>query len=60
MKTNFEKSETFIVGLIELEQCVPANSLGCKTGSFPMKYMGMPISSFKIPKAQLSYVSEKT
>lgn len=60
MKTNFEKSEIFTVGLIELEQCVAANSLGCKTDSFPMKYLGMPVSSFKISKAQLSYVSEKT
>ena len=60
MKINFEKSEIFTVGLTEEEQCLAVNSLGCKIGSFPMKYLGMPVSSFKISKAQLSYVSEKT
>jgi hypothetical protein len=60
LKINFEKSEIFTVGLTEEEQCVAANSLGCKFGSFPMKYLGMPVSSFKISKAQLNYVSEKT
>jgi len=28
MKTNFEKSEIFTVGLVEEEQCVVAKSLG--------------------------------
>ena len=60
MKINFEKSELFSIGLTEEEQCMAANLLGCKVGSFPMKYLGMPVSSLKISKAQLSYVSEKT
>jgi hypothetical protein len=34
--------------------------LGCKIGAFPMKYLGMPVSSMKISKVQLSYVSDKT
>jgi hypothetical protein len=60
MKINFEKSELFSIGLSEDEQCLVANLLGCKVGAFPMKYLGMPVSSYKIFKAQLSYVSEKT
>jgi hypothetical protein len=60
MKINFEKSEIFTIGLTDEEQCLAANCLGCKIGAFPMKYLGMPVSSMKISKAQLSYVSDKT
>jgi len=55
MKINFEKSEIFTIGLSEA-----ANQLGCKIGSFPMKYLGMPVRNYMVTKAQLSYVSEKT
>jgi mannosylglycoprotein endo-beta-mannosidase len=54
LKINFKKSEIFTIGLTEEEQCFAANSLGCKVGTFPMKYLGMPV------KAQLDYVSVKT
>lgn len=60
MKINYEKNEIFSVGLTQEDQCLAAESLGCKIGTFPMKYLGMPISSYKISKAQLSYVCEKT
>lgn len=60
MKINFEKSEIFTVGLSETEQEIAATTLGCKLGTFPMKYLGMPVSCYKITKAQLSYVSSKT
>ena len=60
MKINFEKSEIFTIGLSEEEQKAAATWLGCKIGVFPMKYLGMPVSSWKITKAQLSYVNEKT
>jgi len=61
MKINFEKSEIFTIGLSEEEQCLAANLLGCKIGSFPMKYLGMPVSNYMVTMAQLiSYVSEKT
>ena len=42
------------------EQNFAAEALGCNIGKFPMKYLGMPVSSHKISKAQLSYVTEKT
>jgi len=60
MKINFEKSEIFSVGLSVDEQRKAATILGCKTGSFPMQYLGMPVSDCKITKAQLRYVSDKT
>lgn len=60
MKINYEKSKIFSVGLSALEQNFAAKALGCKIGEFPMEYLGMPVSSHKISKAQLSYVTEKT
>ncbi|CAD6214032.1 unnamed protein product [Miscanthus lutarioriparius] len=60
MKINYEKSEIFSVGLSLQEQNIAVESLGCKIGVLPMKYLGMPVSCHKISKAQLSYVFEKT
>jgi hypothetical protein len=60
MKINYEKSEIFTIGRTDEEQRVAANCLGYKIGVFPMKYLGMPVSSQKISKAQLSYVYDKT
>jgi hypothetical protein len=59
MKTNFEKNEVFTMGFSEEEQLLAANTLGCKIGASPMKYLGMPVSYCKITKAQLKYVSDK-
>jgi hypothetical protein len=59
IKINFEKSEVFTVGLLGDEQQQAAAILGCKIGTFPMKYLGMPVSYRKITKAQLRYVSDK-
>ena len=58
MKINYEKSEIFSIGINE-ELLLAANVFGCKIGSFLMKYLGMPVSSSKISKAQLGYVSDK-
>jgi hypothetical protein len=60
MKINFDKSEVFTMGLSEEEQQETVRVLNCKLGSFPMKYLGMPISDCKVTKAQLKYVSDKT
>jgi hypothetical protein len=60
MKINFEKSEVFTVGLEAEEQQQVVEILSCKLGSFPMKYLGMPVSDCKISKAQLKFVTDKT
>ena len=60
MKINFDKSEVFTMGLSEEEQQETVRVLNCKLGSFPMKYLGMPVSDCKVTKAQLKYVSDKT
>ena len=59
MKINYEKSEIFSIGLDEEEILLATNILGCKVGSLPMRYLGMPVSSAKISKTQLGYVSDK-
>ena len=60
MKISFEKSEIFTIGLPQEDQKLAAACLGYKIGVFPIKQLGMPMSSLKISKAQVSYVSEKT
>jgi hypothetical protein len=59
MKINYEKSEIYSVGLSVEEQLEAVHILGCQEGHFPMKYLGMPVSPFKISKAQLSYTEVK-
>lgn len=59
MKINYDKSEVFTVGLEEAEQQIVVAALNCKLGTFPMKYLGLPVSDCKISKAQLKYVSDK-
>lgn len=59
MKINYEKSEVFTVGLQEGVQQVVVDALNCKLGTFPMKYLGLPVSEYKITKAQLKFASDK-
>jgi mannosylglycoprotein endo-beta-mannosidase len=59
MKINYDKSEVFTVGLEEAKQQIVVAALNCKLGSFPMKYLGLPVSDCKISEAQLKYVSDK-
>ena len=56
LKNNFEKSEVFSVGLEVTEQKRVAEIFGCKVGTFPITYLGLPVSDCKLTKAQLSYV----
>jgi hypothetical protein len=44
LKINFEKSEAVVTGVTNEEQQRVANSLNCKLGKFPIKYLGLPIS----------------
>lgn len=48
------------MGLEAEEQQQVVEILSCKLGSFPMKYLGMPISDCKISKAQLKFVTDET
>jgi hypothetical protein len=59
MKINFDKNEVYTMGVTEEDQQEVTRVLNCKMGSFPMKYLGMPVSDCKITKAQFKYVSDK-
>jgi len=48
LKINYEKSEVFSVGLDPPEQQRVAEIFGCKTCSFPIKYLGLPVSLWLI------------
>ena len=48
MKINFEKSEVFVFGVDGEEQSRVANLFNCALGSFPMKYLGVPVSNRKL------------
>lgn len=44
LKINYHKSEVFVFGVSQEEKERMANMLNCVFGSFPMKYLGIPIS----------------
>jgi hypothetical protein len=44
LKMNFHKSEIYAFGVSQQEKENMANRLNCKLGSWPMKYLGIPIS----------------
>jgi hypothetical protein len=43
LKINFHKSEVYVFGVSQEEKEMMANMLNCALGSFPMKYLGIPI-----------------
>jgi len=59
MKINFDKSEVFAVGIEPNEKQQIAEIFGCKVGSFPITYLGLPVSDCKLSKEQLSFVGDK-
>lgn len=44
LKINFAKSEVLVTGVDEAEALQVARLLNCSLGSFPFKYLGLPIS----------------
>ena len=48
LKINFLKSEVITMGMDQHESPRIANLLNCKLGSFPIKYLGLPITHRKI------------
>ena len=44
LKINFDKSEVVVLGFSEEEQQRIADNLNCRLSSFPISYLGMPLS----------------
>lgn len=59
MKINYSKSEIFTVGMTEADSQRVAHCFNCKLGSFPMKYLVLPISDRRLSKAELGGVETK-
>jgi hypothetical protein len=51
MKINYMKSEVYIVGLFEQESQRVVDAFNYKLGSFPMKYLGIPINNIRLSKS---------
>lgn len=48
LKINFSKSEVLVTGVPEDEALRVSQLLNCQLGSFPSKYLGLPIAPFKL------------
>ena len=48
LKINFSKSEAIVTGVPAEEAQRVAHLLNCSLGSFPLKYLGLPISPLKM------------
>lgn len=48
LKINFLKSNVILTGASDEEACRVANFLNCNLGSFPFKYLRLPISPSKL------------
>jgi hypothetical protein len=45
LRINYQKSEVFVLGVDEEEQNRVADLFNCNIGTFPMKYLGVMLSS---------------
>jgi hypothetical protein len=59
LKINYHKSEEVVFGVDEDTGDQIANSLNCKKGVLPMKYLGFPISDKKLKMGAFKGVVEK-
>ena len=59
LKINFLKSEVMMV-LEDNDKCLQyAEMFNCQTGSWPMKYLGVPVCGTGLRVADLNPLSEK-
>ena len=59
LKINYQKSEVMGVGISLEEQDRIANIFNCNVGSFPLKYLGLPVSHIKLSSNDLDFVPKK-
>lgn len=52
MKINYDKSDMLTIGLEEYVGNDLANIFCCKRGSFPIKYLGVPLHSAKLRRSK--------
>jgi hypothetical protein len=59
LKINFHKSELFCLGEAKANVTTYIQLFGCKEGSFPFKYLVIPMSHQKITSKEWSQIEEK-
>ena len=59
LKINFAKSEVMVMGYSQGEAQRIANRLNCRLGSFPMTYLGMPLSDARLLEKDLRPIVAK-
>lgn len=59
LRINFHKSEVLILGKSTEEQTRIANRLNCKLGSFPLSYLGLPVSDRALTAADWNPLTAK-
>jgi hypothetical protein len=58
LRINFHKSEVYVFGF-EKDEERRANMLNCALGSFPMKYLGIPVSDRRLKSSDVGFILEK-
>jgi hypothetical protein len=59
LKINYNKSEAVVTGVSDADKLRVANSLNCKLGTFPMQYLGLPVSNKALSVADWHFLTEK-
>jgi hypothetical protein len=59
LKINFDKSEVLLTGVTEGARIGIAQLLNCKLGSFPIRYLGLPISDRPLRVADWGFLPDK-
>jgi hypothetical protein len=59
LKINFDKSEAIVTGVTIEEQQRVVNALNCKLGTFPIKYLGLPIGDKPLRVRDWGFLPEK-
>ena len=59
LKINYDKSDLVTIGMEEEETRAWAQTLCCKIGSFPFKYLGVPLHHTKLGRDDLQPVVDK-
>jgi hypothetical protein len=59
LKINFNKSEVIVTGVSDDERHRVADALNCKLGSFPIRYLGLPVSDKKLSQWRIGFSSLK-
>jgi hypothetical protein len=59
LKINFHKSEMYCFGEAKMMQDEYSVVFGCQNGSFPFKYLGIPMHSRKLSNKDWKTVEER-